>query len=1415
MEKKFNLFFLYVEKILVFTFAIFLFASANLNAQTQVEKIEITNKTNVSVLKEFSKLYSQTAKREKNEAIRMAKINNWIISKKLDNGQFIEIQKVRNGKPVYYITKNINAAKTISTNNLWSGGSLDLDLNGTGMIGGVWDGGGVLTSHQEFEGRVTQQDSPSGTSDHGTHVAGTMVAAGVVSNAKGMAHEANLDAYDWNSDDSEMSVAAANGLLVSNHSYGIPAGYTYTESGPYNGYEWYGNESISDQEDYLFGFYTYACSTWDNISFNAPYYQIVVAAGNDRGEGAYATGADYPVDGGDDGFDCISDKAVAKNVLTVANVIDISGGYSQSSDVQANSSSSFGPADDGRIKPDIAGNGTGLYSSIDTGDDDYASYTGTSMASPNVSGSLILLQQHYNNLYGKFLMAASLKALVLHTADEAGPNDGPDYMYGWGLMNTSTAANVISSKDVSAYILEDTINNNESYSFHVYSEGTDELKVTVVWTDPAGSPVSAQLDPTDPMLVNDLDLRITKDAVTYFPWKLDVANPANAAIKADNSVDNVECVDIKNPDAGLYTVNISHKGTLTNGNQKFSVIVTGIKASAPGNFMASAVSSEQINLEWSKNVDNDDVMIVYTTDSVFGNPINGTEYNVGDNISGGGIVLCNGQNTSYNHLELNAITKYHYKAWSVDGSNIYSTGVVASATTLKDIIFADDFENDKNWILNGEFERDAPLGLGGEHGNADPDIAFEGNNVLGSDLTGMGSFPGDYESNLSSREYIAESPLIDCGNYSEVELNFMRWLNVEDPSDDKVYIDISNDNGDTWTQIWTNNEEITDNSWLNQSIDISAFADDNAEIKIRFAVGSTGGGYLFSGWNIDDFKIVGVIEKFNVEFNITDGTNPIDNALIEFNDKEKNSDSNGNVTFYNVKVGDNLNYIIHKPGFSNYEGSLNVVDQNITKNVTMNGGTAEYRVTFYVTDSENAPIENANVDFNSTIIQTNDSGYAIFDNVSVSNDIPYVINKGVNYGETTGTVDVVDENINKNLILLGAKYDITFDITEIDGLSLIEADVTFNGFTSTATDGTITFTDVEYKLNKPYIIEAVGYNTINNTVDVDADKTISKSMEVSTYDISFNITENDGVTAIQADVIFDSDTVTASGGIAEFTSVPYELNKVYTIASDGFETIVDSVDVVTNKSIDINMAVSVYDVNFTVTDGNSSIQGVDINIDGASQITNNDGLCSFSLEIGNYDYLATVNGYSNYNGSFSIEDSNVNVDIVMEKTTYQISFTVKDKINQDPIVNASVMFVHDTVLTDSDGIAMFPKVEPGTAMPFIITKDGFKDAEGILNVTNADINLNIKMELGVGIKTLSNYGISIYPNPSDGIFNIRNNRNLKNVNLEIRDLSGRVIIKKIINSNIEHIDISNYSKGIYIINMNFEGEIVNKKIVIK
>ena len=538
-------------------------------AATQVFGQTTTNK---SALNEFSQRKAAEFQVRKAEALNYANQNNLPFI--IDNDEVLmEMMYIDEfGQPQYYITNNINASATISTNKVNSGGGYGYSLDGSGMTVHEWDGGAVLTSHQEYSGRVVMGDGVTTTHYHSTHVAGTMIASGVVANAKGMASAADLRAFDWNSDESEMaSEAANNNALVSNHSYGYGRGWVWTGTA----WQWYGNTTISIQEDYLFGFYDSQAQSWDQIAYNAPYYLICKSAGNDRGDGP--SNPPYPLDGP---YDCVSHAGIAKNVLTVGAVEDISGGYTTPSSVVMSYFSSWGPADDGRIKPDVVANGVSLYSTDNGNNTDYTTLSGTSMSTPSAAGSAILLQEHYENLNGtgNFMRASTLKALIIHTADEAGSNDGPDYEFGWGLINSLAAADVISDDASLNTIEEITLNDGGSYQRTVTADGVQSLQITIVWTDVPGTPAAASLDPITPMIVNELDLRITQASNTYYPWKLDRNNPSNAATRnSENNADNVEVVIIDNPTAGTdYTIVVDHDGSLSGGSQVFSLIVTGI-----------------------------------------------------------------------------------------------------------------------------------------------------------------------------------------------------------------------------------------------------------------------------------------------------------------------------------------------------------------------------------------------------------------------------------------------------------------------------------------------------------------------------------------------------------------------------------------------------------------------------------------------------------------------------------------------------------------------------------------------------------------------------------------------------------------------------------------------------------------------
>lgn len=514
---------------------------------------------------------------------------------------------------------NLVAADTTNADQLWQGGGLGLSLDGSGLTVGVWDEASVLGTHQEFSGRVTIGDASQELSDHATHVAGTIGAAGVDAQAHGMANQVSINSFDWGNDFQEMRDAAQNNLSLSNSSYGATMGWVqanlkFLGLGDIDADIWFGDRGQFTEAE-GFGKYSSLSQSLDSVLYDNPNLLSVWAAGNDRDDQFWNTTGDntyvsyfsqdpgitgwqgagwYRVpnsgvtfapgsDGSFGGYDTLSQYQTAKNTLVVGAINGVTPDPYTKSDVAISSFSSFGLADDGRLKVDVVADGVEVYSTVAGANDAYDNYSGTSMAAPNVTGTAALLTQHYINLYGKTPLSATLKSTILHTAVDAG-NIGPDYIYGWGVVDAVAAVKFLDSskQQISSRLIEGKY-SGLTQSYKVFSNGSDPLKATIVWTDPPGIPNGSGLDDKTPVLVNNLDIWITApDGTISYPWTLDPNNPSAAAVRdKKNSLDNVEQVLIDNPVAGTYTVHVGHSGASFNQDQNYSLLVSGLGIAPP------------------------------------------------------------------------------------------------------------------------------------------------------------------------------------------------------------------------------------------------------------------------------------------------------------------------------------------------------------------------------------------------------------------------------------------------------------------------------------------------------------------------------------------------------------------------------------------------------------------------------------------------------------------------------------------------------------------------------------------------------------------------------------------------------------------------------------------------------------------
>jgi hypothetical protein len=234
-------------------------------------------------------------------------------------------------------------------------------------------------------------------------------------------------------------------------------------------------------------------------------------------------------------------RKAAKNAITVGNV-DTDGILAPGSSV--------GPAEDGRLKPDVVA--VGQNALANGPGHSYVKAGGTSAAAPAVAGILALLTEAYRQLHGgQDPPSALLKGALLNGARDLG-RPGPDFEHGWGLADAHAATEMINNNQYFPTKLSH--GSERTFNIHI-PEGTETAKIMLVWHDAAGAPIA------DKALVNDLDLRVLgPEGQLYYPMVLSsFPHPDSLTAIAKPGVDrlnNAEQVVIATPTPGNYTVKI-------------------------------------------------------------------------------------------------------------------------------------------------------------------------------------------------------------------------------------------------------------------------------------------------------------------------------------------------------------------------------------------------------------------------------------------------------------------------------------------------------------------------------------------------------------------------------------------------------------------------------------------------------------------------------------------------------------------------------------------------------------------------------------------------------------------------------------------------------------------------------------------
>lgn len=468
-------------------------------------------------------------------------------------------------------------------------------LNGEGVVVGVMDIGVAQADHPAFEGRVTSHDTGT-AAFHPTHVTGTVAAGGTNATARGMAPKATVHQYSYgatsqNSFDRKSDAFLEFPIAVDNNSWGFISGWNYDDTKSKWG--WYESDG--------FGAYTESSQKIDTIVRDRKVLVMFSAGndGNERGPTSFPFEHVHPYDVDDEitwcmsndgsGTDCpvatcgdrcekvkhpsdgtwsnMSRLGGAKNAVAV-------GAISQGSKTTT-SFSSRGPSRDGRIKPDLVAKGLNVFSTGNGGG--YSQSNGTSMATPVVTGVAALVVEQWRKTLGATPRPDELKAVLLNGAEDLG-TPGPDYAYGFGLVNAQTAVdNVIADAGQGNRIRRGTVRGGDVIEHAFDLAATESVRLTLVWNDPAFDPSGGGY--WAHTLINDLNLKVVApDGSVSLPWVGDAVTPENGSTRGVNDRDTVEQIDMTATVAGTYKAVIS--GTTPGGPQEYALVASASRLAA-------------------------------------------------------------------------------------------------------------------------------------------------------------------------------------------------------------------------------------------------------------------------------------------------------------------------------------------------------------------------------------------------------------------------------------------------------------------------------------------------------------------------------------------------------------------------------------------------------------------------------------------------------------------------------------------------------------------------------------------------------------------------------------------------------------------------------------------------------------------
>jgi subtilisin-like proprotein convertase family protein len=401
-----------------------------------------------------------------------------------------------------FATDNLESTQLSNASEAHVGPATPYNLTGDGIIMGVWDSAPARATHVTFGGRSIPIDGSH--SDHGTHVTGTVIGDGTGTNTgRGYAPEATALGFNWSNVHAQRREARhTHSIISSTHSYGSSTTANYNSSA---------QSHDQDLRDLLMA--------------------MTQSAGN--------TGSGSGTVNGDRGM---------KNAFVI-------GATNGSGDLAG--FSSRGPGRDGRLMPQFTAKGQSVFSSGNASDTTFKNMSGTSMSTPSVAGSIVLLNELWmRERDNKFLAPDTLRAMLALTAIDRW-HEGPDYRYGFGIVDVQASADLILADRQSGgrNLVRGTIRQGDELEYKLtVTSSSEPLRVSLAWLDIWAS-TSASI-----ILINDLDIELVSptDEVFYPYVGRDTDGLQDYQFTQDgpNRRDNTLLVNVDNPMMGEWTVRV-------------------------------------------------------------------------------------------------------------------------------------------------------------------------------------------------------------------------------------------------------------------------------------------------------------------------------------------------------------------------------------------------------------------------------------------------------------------------------------------------------------------------------------------------------------------------------------------------------------------------------------------------------------------------------------------------------------------------------------------------------------------------------------------------------------------------------------------------------------------------------------------